>query len=50
MRIVRKAVLAQRLSTARRNEAWGPADDHRRSKLDKVRSREPLLHRISQDY
>jgi hypothetical protein len=28
----------------------GPADDHRRSKLDSVRSHEPLFHRISQDY
>jgi hypothetical protein len=26
------------------------ADDHRRSKLDKVCSREPLFHGISQEY
>jgi hypothetical protein len=48
LRVMRKAVPAQRLSTAQRS--MGPADDNRRSKLDKVRSREPLFHGISQDY
>ena len=57
LRIMRKAVPTQRLSTAQRSMEAHGATKHagapmitETSKLDSPRSREPLFHRISQDY
>ena len=46
---MRKAVPAQRLSTAQRSMGVRQMITEK-SKLDEVRSREPLFHGISQDY